>query len=67
MEESEAMEESELRSRILQRVGLRIGPGMSKYTLRKLAEPDRPVKVIGGDARTGVARTEVIDPRVLLK
>jgi len=60
------MEESELRLRVLNRLGLRIGPEMSKYILRKLAESDGPIAIIGGDARTGEAQTKVVDSRELM-
>ncbi|HEX4055853.1 MAG TPA: hypothetical protein VHX86_16440 [Tepidisphaeraceae bacterium] len=61
------MEESELRSRILNRLGLRIEPRMCKYVLQKAGNSAQPLAVIGGDARTGVPRTEIIEPRAVLK
>ncbi|MGD0465023.1 MAG: hypothetical protein ABSB74_21270 [Tepidisphaeraceae bacterium] len=60
------MEESELRSLIRDRLGLRIEPEMSKYVLRRAGESNQPIAVIGSDARTGAARRQIVDPRLLL-
>jgi hypothetical protein len=60
------MEESDLRTLVRDRLGLRIEPEMSKYVLRKAGESNQPITVIGGDARTGMPRRQTIDPRMLL-
>jgi hypothetical protein len=59
------MLESELQSLIRDRIGLRIGTQMSQYVLRKTAESNRPVAIIGDDARTGIPRREMFDPQLL--
>ena len=48
------------------RMGLRIGAEMSRYFLRRARESDRAIAVIGGDARTGIPRRQVVDPQILL-
>ncbi|MGD0139945.1 MAG: hypothetical protein ABSD28_13810 [Tepidisphaeraceae bacterium] len=58
------MQDSELRLLVRDRLGLCIEPEMCKYLLRKAADSDRPFAVIGGDARTGVPRREILDPRL---
>jgi hypothetical protein len=59
------LQDSELRLLVRDRLRLRIEPEMCKYLLRRAADSDRPLAVIGGDARTGVPRREVLDPRLL--
>lgn len=61
------MEESELRLLILNRLGLRVEPRMCRYVLQMAGKSNEPLAVIGGDARTGVPRKEIIEPRMLLK
>ncbi len=44
-----------------EKLGLRGGPAMSEYIVKRIATPDAPasIPVIGGDARTGIpARKE---------
>ena len=59
------MGEAELRRMVRERMGLRIEAEMGKYLFGKLAGADEPVMVIGADARTGVARWEMVDVRAL--
>jgi hypothetical protein len=59
------VEESELRSLIRDRLGLRIEPEMSKYVLRRAGESNRPIEVLGSDARTGTPRRQIVDLRLL--
>lgn len=59
------MQDSELRLLVRDRLGIRIEPEMCKYVLRRAADSDQPLAVIGGDARTGVPRREILDPRAL--
>jgi hypothetical protein len=60
------VEESELRSLIRDRLGLRVEPEMSRYVLRRIGESNQPIAVIGSDARTGTPRRQIVDPRLLL-
>jgi hypothetical protein len=57
--------EAELRRMVRERRGLRIDAEMGKYLLGKLNDVDQRVAVIGADARTGVARREILDMRLL--
>jgi hypothetical protein len=57
-----AMDESNLQQHVLSRLGLRIEPEMSRYLGRKLAGGDGPFTIIGGDARTGIPRREIVQP-----
>jgi hypothetical protein len=57
--------ETELQALVRTRLGLRIEPHMADYLSKKLANPAGPVSLIGGDARTGKPRREIIDPRML--
>jgi len=50
---------------VRERMGLRIEAEMGKYLFGKLAGADEPVMMIGADARTGVARRERVDLRVV--
>ena len=59
------MGEAELRRMVRERMGLRIEAEMGKYLFGKLAGADEPVMMIGADARTGVARRERVDLRVV--
>ena len=59
------MLESELQSLVRDRIGLRVGTQMSAYILRKSAESSQPVAIIGDDARTGIPRRDLLDPRLL--
>jgi hypothetical protein len=57
--------EAELRRMVRDRRGLRIEAEMGKYLFGKLSDVDQRVAVIGSDARTGVARREILDMRLL--
>jgi hypothetical protein len=57
--------EAELRRLVRDRRGLRIEAEMSKYLLSKLSDMDQQAVVIGSDARTGAARREILDLRLL--
>jgi hypothetical protein len=59
------LQESDLRLFLRQHLRLRIEPEMCKYLLRRAADSDRPIAVIGGDARSGVPRREMLDPCLL--
>ena len=51
------MEETEFQSRLRQRLGLRVGPEMAKYLLKRMAEGnlgESAIDAMGGDARTGI-------------
>jgi hypothetical protein len=60
------LSEWEVASRVRERFGLRIEAEMSRYVLEKLAKPPESLAVIGGDARTGIPRRQMVDPRLLL-
>jgi hypothetical protein len=58
----------ELESTVLSSSGLRIGPEMAKYIQRHVAgNKDTILPVIGGDARTGVPRREMIQTQILAR
>jgi hypothetical protein len=59
------LQDSELRLLVRDRLGLRIEPQMCKYLLRRAADSDQPLAVIGGEARTGVPRRQFLDSRLL--
>jgi len=59
------VDEAELRRIVRDQMGLRIEPEMSGYLLGRVGESDRAVAVFGADARTGVARREMVDVRLL--
>jgi ribosomal protein S6E (S10) len=51
------MEETELQSRLRNRLGLRVGPEMAKYLLKKLSDGtlgQGSISAMGGDAKTGI-------------
>jgi hypothetical protein len=51
------MEETQLQSRLRERLGLRVGPEMAKYLLKKLSDGtlgQGSISAMGGDARTGI-------------
>ncbi|MDP9172308.1 MAG: hypothetical protein M3O30_00380 [Planctomycetota bacterium] len=60
------MADSELQRRVLTQLNLRIEKNMTNYLGKKLAEGGRPFTIIGGDARTGVPRRQVIEPQSFL-
>ncbi len=52
------MEETELQSRLRERLGLRVGPETAKYLLKKLSDGtlgQGTISAMGGDAKTGIA------------
>jgi len=62
------MELSALQQQLLEHYGMRVQPQMEAYVLRKLNEAamalsTAPIRVIGGDARTGVPIVRSIDPQ----
>ena len=59
------MAETELQKLVRTRLGLRIAPHMAEYLGKRLADSRGPISLIGGDARTGTPRSELIDPRLL--
>jgi hypothetical protein len=63
--EAVAMDESKLRLLVRERAGLRIEPKMINYFLRKAGESDRPVALIGSDARNGLPRRQIVDPLLI--
>ena len=57
---------ADVRRIFLERLGLRLGPEMSEYVLRRLrGGGTEPIPVMGGNARTGAAVREIIEPSVL--
>ena len=66
------MDASHVQDLFLRRLGIRIGPEMAGYVLRRLrageqsAVPIGPVAVMGGDARTGVPVRQFVDPSLLV-
>ena len=59
------MVETELQKLVRMRLGLRIDPQMAEYLGKRLADTTGLIPLIGGDARTGTPRRELIDPRLL--
>ena len=53
---------AEVREMFLRRLGLRIGPEMAAYVLRRMQAAAGPAElpVLGGDARTGVPLRRVV-------
>jgi len=52
---------------LLQRLGLRIGPNMAQYISESFnGGSSNPLPIIAGDARTGIARRQNLDPAHLL-
>jgi len=57
------MEESELQRRLREDLGLRVGPEMAKYLLKKLADGTLgkdAISAMGGDAKTGISMNKSI-------
>jgi len=57
------MEETEFQSRLRERLGLRVGPEMAKYLLKRISEGtfgQSTISAIGGDAKTGIPIHETI-------
>ncbi|HEV8290731.1 MAG TPA: hypothetical protein VGP94_02355 [Tepidisphaeraceae bacterium] len=51
------MEENEFQSRLRERLGLRVGPEMAKYLLKRISEGtlgQSTISAMGGDAKTGI-------------
>lgn len=61
------MEARHIHPLVLRELNLRIGEAMAEYVARQVAnaEEDRPIPIIGGDARTGVPMRKLLDPRIL--
>jgi hypothetical protein len=57
------MEETELQTRLRERLGLRVGPEMAKYLLNKISDGalgQSSVSAMGGDAKTGIPMLKTI-------
>ena len=57
------MEETELQTRLRERLGLRVGPEMAKYLLRKISDGtlgQSSISAMGGDAKTGIPMLKTI-------
>ena len=57
------MEESQLQSALRQRLGLRVGPEMARYLLKKLSDGtlgQGSISAMGGDAKTGIPINKTI-------
>jgi len=57
------MEETELQSRLREHLGLRVGPEMAKYLLKKLSDGTLghgTISAMGGDAKTGIPMHQTI-------
>jgi len=51
------MEETELQARLREQLGLRVGPEMAKYILKRLSDGtlgQSSISAMGGDAKTGI-------------
>jgi hypothetical protein len=59
------MEAVDLSRAMLERLGIRIEPEMTRYALRQLESGAASFAVMGGDARTGVPVRLLIDPATL--
>ena len=61
------MDASQVQQIFLERLGLRIGPEMSRYVLSRITSgQDSPmplgaIPVMGGDARTGIPVRRIVD------
>ncbi len=63
------MEETELQRRLREHLGLRVGPEMARYLLKKLSDGtlgQGTISAMGGDAKTGIAMNKSI-PLATLK
>ena len=57
------MEETQFQTRLRENLGLRVGPEMAKYLLKKLSDgtPGQSgISAMGGDARTGIPLLKTI-------
>jgi hypothetical protein len=61
------MGENELQRRVREQLGLRVGPEMAAYILKRLSADDSssPIPVIAADARTGIAVRKELTPKSL--
>lgn len=61
------MGENELQRYVREQLGLRVGPEMAAYILKRLNADDAPapIPVIAADARTGIAVRKELPPAVL--
>jgi len=51
------MEDTEFQSRLRERLGLRVGPEMAKYLLKRISDStlgQSTISAMGGDAKTGI-------------
>jgi len=57
------MEETELQTRLREQLGLRVGPEMAKYLLKKISDGtlgQSSISAMGGDAKTGIPMLKTI-------
>ena len=57
------MEETQFQSALRERLGLRVGPEMAKYLLKKISEGtlgQSSISAMGGDAKTGIPMLKTI-------
>lgn len=57
------MEETQFQSVLRTRLGLRVGPEMAKYLLKRLSDGtlgENAISAIGGDAKTGIPLLKTI-------
>ncbi len=57
------MEETQFQSALRERLGLRVGPEMAKYILKKLSDgtlSQNSISAMGGDAKTGIPTLKTI-------
>ena len=62
------MVETEFQARLRQKLGLRVGPEMAKFLMRRMGEGslgESAISAMGGDARTGVPVMRTIPIQVL--
>ena len=63
------MEETQLQARLREQLGLRVGPEMAKYLLKKISDGSLgqgAISAMGGDAKTGIPMLKTI-PIAMLK
>jgi len=59
------LSDSQLQTWFRDRLGMRIGPEMSRYIARRLAASPEMFPIMGADARTGMPQRFIFDPSVL--
>jgi hypothetical protein len=64
---SRLVDPEEVRNLLLTKLGIRVGPEMSRYVATQLANANNTVAVMGGDARTGRPIRQFIAPAELSK